>query len=171
VADLKDDPFRSLAGELRRAGGFAKDTTPFSEFLWADFLRRRLSRKMVEDNFAKAIEKGLALSRGHDAIYLPAGAGRRRTASVSSLNALPIRLLIKPLGQAPRAGGPSGKLVVRPHRGDVDHAVRHAKRRDAAMSQTSSLEKPCAASVAKSLSETSSAGGSPLAKPSRAAAP
>ena len=40
VADLKDDPFRSLAGELRRAGGFAKDTTPFSEFLWADFLRR-----------------------------------------------------------------------------------------------------------------------------------
>jgi hypothetical protein len=28
VADLKDDPFRSLAGELRRAGGFAKDTTP-----------------------------------------------------------------------------------------------------------------------------------------------
>jgi hypothetical protein len=44
VADLKDDPFRSLAGELRRVGGFAKDTTPFSEFLWADFLRRRISR-------------------------------------------------------------------------------------------------------------------------------
>ena len=33
VRDLVDDPFRSLAGELRRAGGFAKDTTPFSEFL------------------------------------------------------------------------------------------------------------------------------------------
>ncbi len=28
VVDLKDDPFRSLAGELRRIGGFAKDTTP-----------------------------------------------------------------------------------------------------------------------------------------------
>ncbi len=42
VAKLNDDPFRSLAGELRRAGGFAKDTTPFSEFLWADFLRRRV---------------------------------------------------------------------------------------------------------------------------------
>ncbi len=36
IAGLKDDPFRSLAGELRRAGGFAKDTTPFSEFLWAN---------------------------------------------------------------------------------------------------------------------------------------
>ena len=75
VADLKDDPFRSLAGELRRAGGFAKDTTPFSEFLWADFMRRKLARKMVEDNFAKAIEKGLALARSHDAIYLPGWCG------------------------------------------------------------------------------------------------
>ena len=75
VAELKDDPFRSLAGELRRAGGFAKDTTPFSEFLWADFLRRKLPRKSVEDNFAKAIEKGLACVRSKDAIYLPGWCG------------------------------------------------------------------------------------------------
>jgi hypothetical protein len=27
VSDLVDDPYRSLAGELRQAGGFAKDTT------------------------------------------------------------------------------------------------------------------------------------------------
>ena len=75
VVDLKDDPFRSLAGELRRAGGFAKDTTPFSEFLWADFLRRKMSRKGVEENFAKSIEKGLALVRGKDAVYLPGWCG------------------------------------------------------------------------------------------------
>ncbi|HEY3643409.1 MAG TPA: ParB-like protein, partial [Xanthobacteraceae bacterium] len=30
VNGLIDDPFRSLAGELRRAGGYAKDTTMFS---------------------------------------------------------------------------------------------------------------------------------------------
>ena len=75
VADLKNDPFRSLAGEVRRAGGFAKDTTPFSEFLWADFLRRRISRKTVEGDFAKAIEKALALAKSHDAIYLPGWCG------------------------------------------------------------------------------------------------
>jgi hypothetical protein len=75
VADLKDDPFRSLAGELRRSGAFAKDTTPFSEFLWADFLRRRVPRKIAEDNFAKAMEKGLALAKGHEAIYLPGWCG------------------------------------------------------------------------------------------------
>ena len=75
VTALKDDPFRSLAGELRRAGGFAKDTTPFSEFLWADFLRRRLSRKMVEKDFARAMEEALSLGKSQDAIYLPGWCG------------------------------------------------------------------------------------------------
>ena len=73
--ELKDDPFRSLAGELRRAGGFAKDTTPFSEFLWADFLRRLLPRKTVEDNFSKAMEKALELAKGENAVYLPGWCG------------------------------------------------------------------------------------------------
>ena len=75
MADLKDDPFRSLAGELRRVGGFAKDTTPFSEFLWGDFLRRKMSRESVEDNFAKATEKALVFARSKDAIYLPGWCG------------------------------------------------------------------------------------------------
>ncbi|MGB3042965.1 MAG: ParB-like protein [Xanthobacteraceae bacterium] len=75
VADLKDDPFRSLAGELRRAGGFAKDTTPFSEFLWADFFRRRLSRKSVAGDFEKAVEKALSLARSSEAVYLPGWCG------------------------------------------------------------------------------------------------
>jgi hypothetical protein len=75
IADLKDDPFRSLAGELRRAGGYAKDTTPFSEFLWADYLRRRLSRKTVEADFAKAMEKALALAKSPEAVYLPGWCG------------------------------------------------------------------------------------------------
>ena len=75
IKDLKDDPYRSLAGELRRAGGFAKDTTPFSEFLWADFLRRRIARKMVEEHFSRALEKALEEAKSHDAIYLPGWCG------------------------------------------------------------------------------------------------
>ncbi|MCA1389221.1 chromosome partitioning protein ParB [Bradyrhizobium sp. BRP20] len=75
VADLKDDPFRSLAGELRRMGGFAKDTTPFSEFLWADFLRRQVSRKAVEADFDNALEKAMAAARSKNAIYLPGWCG------------------------------------------------------------------------------------------------
>jgi len=75
VTELVDDPFRSLAGELRRAGGFAKDTTPFSEFLWADFLRRRVKRKAVESDFDRALERALQLAKSGDASHLPGWCG------------------------------------------------------------------------------------------------
>lgn len=72
---LKDDPFRSLAGELRRAGGFAKETTPFSEFLWADFLRRRLKAADVRQDFGAALSKALRLAKSSKAQYLPGWCG------------------------------------------------------------------------------------------------
>jgi hypothetical protein len=75
IVDMKDDPYRSLAGELRRVGGFAKDTTPFSEFLWADFLRRRVSHKLIAADFEKALEKALSFGKSKEAIYLPGWCG------------------------------------------------------------------------------------------------
>ncbi len=75
VTELVDDPYRSLAGELRHAGGYAKDTTPFSEFLWADFLRRRVKRARVENNFTTALELALRLAKSEDADYLPGWCG------------------------------------------------------------------------------------------------
>ena len=75
IEELVDDPYRSLAGELRRAGGFAKDTTPFSEFLWADFLRRRITRKDIEKHFNDALDKALKLAKSGDADYLPGWCG------------------------------------------------------------------------------------------------
>jgi len=75
VKDLVDDPFRSLAGEVRLAGGYAKDTTPFSEFLWADFLRRRLKRKLVEKDFDRALLQALKLAKSAEADYLPGWSG------------------------------------------------------------------------------------------------
>jgi hypothetical protein len=75
MAELADDPYRSLAGELRHAGGFAKDTTPFSEFLWADFLRARIKPKALSGDFADALTKALALAKAKDASYLPGWCG------------------------------------------------------------------------------------------------
>lgn len=75
IKDMVDDPYRSLAGELRLQGGFAKDTTPFSEFLWADFLRRRIKHRLVDADFQAALEKALALARSTDADYLPGWCG------------------------------------------------------------------------------------------------
>ncbi|NTJ68221.1 chromosome partitioning protein ParB [Agrobacterium rhizogenes] len=75
IKDLIDDPYRSLAGELRHVGGYAKDTTPFSEFLWADFLRRRIKRKDLEKDFNAALEKAHEFAKGKDADYLPGWCG------------------------------------------------------------------------------------------------
>ena len=75
LADLADDPFRSLAGALIRRGGCAKSEKPFAEFLWADFLRRRLDRKQVEDDFDAAVEEALVLARKEGARCLPGWCG------------------------------------------------------------------------------------------------
>jgi len=75
VRGLVDDPWRSLAGELRRGGGYAKDPTPYAEFLWADFLRRHIPAKLLDGNFDEALERALDLARRKDAAYLPGWAG------------------------------------------------------------------------------------------------
>jgi hypothetical protein len=75
ISELVDDPFRSLAGELRRAGGYAKDTTPFSEFIWADFLRRQIKRKEIEKDFPAALRKAVTLAKSAAASYLPGWCG------------------------------------------------------------------------------------------------
>ena len=75
IDKLADDPYRSLAGELRRIGGYAKDTTPFSEFLWADFLRRRIDRKEVDGHFERAVDAALKLAKSGEADYLPGWCG------------------------------------------------------------------------------------------------
>jgi len=80
VADLKDDPYRSLAGELRFAGGYAKDATPFSEFLWADALRRRVDSKTAQNDPETALEEALAFAKSAAASYLPGWCGPHQRA-------------------------------------------------------------------------------------------
>jgi hypothetical protein len=75
LTDLKDDPYRSLAGELRTAGGYAKDATPFSEFLWADYLRPKIALASIRKDFAKALEAALNHAHAQDARYLPGWSG------------------------------------------------------------------------------------------------
>jgi hypothetical protein len=71
VLEMEDDPYRSLAGELRAIGGYAKDSAPFSEFVWADFLRRRIKPKQVHKDFSRALGAALDLAKSEDASYLP----------------------------------------------------------------------------------------------------
>lgn len=75
VSGLVDDPYRSLAGALRLAGGYAKTEAPFCEFLWADFLRRRVKPALVTRFFPKALRKALDLARSRQAEHLPGWCG------------------------------------------------------------------------------------------------
>lgn len=71
ISDLSDDPFRSLAGALKRAGGYAKTKAPFSEFRWADFLRGRIDRMLVERDFGRALAMAMNLAQSEEAARLP----------------------------------------------------------------------------------------------------
>lgn len=89
LEDLADDPYRSLAGEVRRAGGFPKDATPFAEFLWADFFRRRIGAGVVRKTPQQALAQALVLCHSPEAAHLPgwSGVAPAPTASATALAA------------------------------------------------------------------------------------
>jgi hypothetical protein len=68
---LPDDPYRSLAAEVRRACEYPKDEMPFSEFLWADFFRRRIPIAAVREDSEKAMKRAKKLARQIEAAHLP----------------------------------------------------------------------------------------------------
>jgi hypothetical protein len=71
LKDLKDDPYRSLAGLTRIAGGFEKVPTPYAEFLWADYFRSRIDKKLVTDSFHDAMDIAAKLCKDPAAKALP----------------------------------------------------------------------------------------------------
>lgn len=75
VADLIDDPYRSLAGEVRQAGGYAKSPTPYTEFLWADFFRDRIKADHLNTHFARCVEEAVPMARNREAKHLPGWSG------------------------------------------------------------------------------------------------
>ncbi len=76
IGALKDDCFRSLAGAVRTAGGYAKETTPFMEFIWADYFRKAFRARDIRDNWDRTLKQAVALARNHDAHFMPGWCGR-----------------------------------------------------------------------------------------------
>jgi hypothetical protein len=71
VRGLKDDPYRSLAGIVRKMGAFSKDYAPFAEFHWANFFRKRELLKDVHDIPVNVIETAMSLCKSPLASSLP----------------------------------------------------------------------------------------------------
>jgi len=76
VRGMADDPFRSLAWALRHAGAYEKNDHPFSEFLWADYLRREIEIVPGDEGFAAALKSAHAVARDPKARALPGYKGK-----------------------------------------------------------------------------------------------
>lgn len=70
VQGLKDDPYRSIAGIVRKKGGYSKDYTPFSEFAWANLFRSHIN---LSDNVitSETIEQAMTLCKSPLTTHLP----------------------------------------------------------------------------------------------------
>jgi hypothetical protein len=71
LGKLRDDPYRSLAGYARDAGGYDKTPTAFAEFQWADFFRPRVVIGPTRSDFDGAVAKALKLASSPEAAHLP----------------------------------------------------------------------------------------------------
>jgi len=76
LTQLKNDPYRSLAGMVRRAGGYAKEQTVFAEFLWADFFRPQIDSELIGERPRRATRVGVKLAQSASARYLPGWSGK-----------------------------------------------------------------------------------------------
>jgi len=68
---MEDDPYRSLAGFVRMEGGFQKTTTPYAEFVWADYYRKQIPLKLLKKNFDKALQWATRLAATPEVSNLP----------------------------------------------------------------------------------------------------
>lgn len=81
LTDLKDDPYRSLAGLVRGAGGFSKGQAPFVEFLWADFFRPHIPAGLIKKDPKRAVRDGVRLAQSTEARYMPGWSGKASSKS------------------------------------------------------------------------------------------
>lgn len=77
VRGMADDPYRSVAGEVRERGGYRKNDAPFSEFLWAQFFREHLTVHPVYHGFEAAMTQAMALAKTAAAKGLPGWLGAK----------------------------------------------------------------------------------------------
>jgi hypothetical protein len=71
VRGMADDPYRSLAGAVRKRGGYDKSPLPFAEFRWARYFRENIKTYPTRADFDKAVAEALAIAHDPAAKDLP----------------------------------------------------------------------------------------------------
>jgi len=86
IGDLTDNVWRSLARKVR-GKAFENLDTPFQEFMWGDYFRTFMSRRLIELEFRLAADLATKLASLSEAQDLPGfRAERRRKGSFRSLS-------------------------------------------------------------------------------------
>jgi hypothetical protein len=81
VYELEDDPYRSLAGLVREAGGYEKSSVPLEEFRWADLFRATMAAPpAIEADFDAALQRGVDIARSNLAMGMPGFLGAESSA-------------------------------------------------------------------------------------------
>ena len=75
---MADDPYRSLAWAVRRAGGYEKTSLLYAEFKWADYFRKNIHIARGDAAFKKAVKDALMLCRSEKSRCLPGFEETRR---------------------------------------------------------------------------------------------
>lgn len=72
IKGCKDDLYRSVAGLVRRAGGYNKDWKPFAEFKWANYFRKYMPLSShLSELPSSVIKSAINLARSPLASGLP----------------------------------------------------------------------------------------------------
>jgi hypothetical protein len=70
IAQMTDDPHRTLAWLVRERGAYRRLDVPYQEFAWAEFFRERLAIPALPD-WEALVERGVALAGSEAARALP----------------------------------------------------------------------------------------------------
>lgn len=84
LIDLQNDHYRSLAGFVRKSGGYKKVNKPYLEFEWADFLRKHISIEEIETDMKEAVTKGVQLALSEKAKDLTGWTGLEITKNLKT---------------------------------------------------------------------------------------
>jgi hypothetical protein len=84
---VDDDPFRSLAGALRRCGGYSKSAAPYADFAWTDFLRHRIDAHLLMRDFPAALARARELAASRAAEHLPGWLAPKAKAEAAPVSA------------------------------------------------------------------------------------
>lgn len=71
LAELKDDPYRSLVADMRDYGGIEQNIDVAAEYAWAGFLRQQVPPQLVASDYAQARSLALMHVRSPAASRLP----------------------------------------------------------------------------------------------------